>query len=138
MFVFERKANYYETDQMGIVHHSNYIRWFEEARMAYMESLGLPYKAMEENAVWVPVLKVDCTYKFPIRFDETVVLELQIQNYNGVHFEVAYTGRSKETGKVACTGVTQHCFTTPALRPIRLMKTHPAWHKAFLEASEKE
>lgn len=49
MFTFERKANYYETDQMGIVHHSNYIRWFEEARLEMLRAMGLPYKKMEDN-----------------------------------------------------------------------------------------
>lgn len=56
MFTFERKANYYETDQMGIVHHSNYIRWFEEARLEMLRAMGLPYKKMEDNGILIPVL----------------------------------------------------------------------------------
>ena len=55
MFTFERKANYYETDQMGIVHHSNYIRWFEEARLEMLRAMGLPYKKMEDNGILIPV-----------------------------------------------------------------------------------
>ena len=97
MFTFERKANYYETDQMGIVHHSNYIRWFEEARLEMLRAMGLPYKKMEDNGILIPVLGVSCSYKHPIRFDETLVLTLRIQNYNGVRFEMAYEGHSKET-----------------------------------------
>lgn len=50
MFTFERKANYYETDQMGIVHHSNYIRWFEEARLEMLCAMGLPYKKWKITA----------------------------------------------------------------------------------------
>lgn len=119
MFTFERKANYYETDQMGIVHHSNYIRWFEEARLEMLRAMGLPYKKMEDNGILIPVLDVSCSYKHPIRFDETLVLTLRIQNYNGVRFEMAYEGHSKETGLLSCTGTSQHCFTTPALKPIR-------------------
>ena len=57
MFTFERKANYYETDQMGIVHHSNYIRWFEEARLEMLRAMGLPYKKMEDNGILIPVLR---------------------------------------------------------------------------------
>ena len=67
MFTFERKANYYETDQMGIVHHSNYIRWFEEARLEMLRAMGLPYKKMEDNGILIPVLGVSCSYKHPIR-----------------------------------------------------------------------
>lgn len=138
MYTFERAAKYYETDQMGIVHHSNYIRWFEEARIDLMDQLGLPYRKMEESGVLIPVLGVSCTYKHPIRFDETIVLELEIQNYTGVRFEVVYTGRHKETGLLSCTGVSQHCFTTPELKPVRLKQHFPAWHEAFLRASAEK
>lgn len=44
-----RNVAYYETDQMGIVHHSNYIRWFEEARIDFLAQIGLPYSKMEEE-----------------------------------------------------------------------------------------
>ena len=52
------QAQYYETDQMGIIHHSNYIRWMEEARIAYMDELGFPYKKVEEAGIISPVLSV--------------------------------------------------------------------------------
>ena len=65
MYTFERTAKYYETDQMGIVHHSNYIRWFEEARIELMNYVGLPYRQMEENGILIPVLGVTCNYKHP-------------------------------------------------------------------------
>ena len=138
MFTFERKANYYENDQMGIVHHSNYIRWFEEARLEMLRAMGLPYKKMEDNGILIPVLGVSCSYKHPIRFDETLVLTLRIQNYNGVRFEMAYEGHSKETGLLSCTGTSQHCFTTSALKPIRMQKHFPAWHEVFLQAAEQD
>ena len=48
-FIFERKINYYETDKMGVVHHSNYIRYMEEARCAWLESIGMPFSVLEEN-----------------------------------------------------------------------------------------
>ena len=51
---FEHKAQYYETDKMGVVHHSNYIRWFEEARVDFMEKAGLPYDKMEESGIMMP------------------------------------------------------------------------------------
>lgn len=135
MHTYERKAHYYETDQMGIVHHSNYIRWFEEARIDMMDHLGIPYKAFEENGILIPVLSASCAYKHPIRFGETIVLELVIRNYNGVRFEMAYTGRSKESGLLSCTGTTQHCFTTSELKPVRLKQKLPQWHEIFLVAS---
>lgn len=136
MYVFERKANYYETDKMGIVHHSNYIRWFEEARLDMMDKLGLPYVKIEKAGILIPVLGVSCEYKHPIRFGDTIVLELEIQNYTGTRFEVVYKGYSKETGFVSCTGVSRHCFTTEDLKPIRLQRHNAEWHALFSAESK--
>ena len=51
MFVYKRRAQYHETDQMGIIHHSNYVKWMEEARVRFMDVLGLGYREMEEQGV---------------------------------------------------------------------------------------
>ena len=61
--IFERKINYYETDRMGVVHHSNYIRFLEEARCDWLEKAGMPFSVLEENGITIPVLGVNCTYK---------------------------------------------------------------------------
>ena len=55
---YERSVYYYETDQMKIVHHSNYIRWFEEARIYWMEKMGMPYNKMEELGIIIPVVDI--------------------------------------------------------------------------------
>ena len=70
MKMYRRKVFYYETDQMGIVHHSNYIRWFEEARIDYMEQLGLGYDKMEEQGIISPVLSVEASYLRMLLFYE--------------------------------------------------------------------
>ena len=58
-----RNVQYYETDKMGIVHHSNYIKWFEEARIFYMQEMGFLYKEMENKGVMIPVLGISALYK---------------------------------------------------------------------------
>ena len=60
---YERKINYYETDRMGVVHHSNYIRFLEEARCYLLEKIDMPFAMLEENGVTIPVLGVNVTYK---------------------------------------------------------------------------
>ena len=60
---YKHLVQYYETDQMGIVHHSNYIRWFEEARSFLLEENGFGYKKMEESGIISPVLSVNARYK---------------------------------------------------------------------------
>ena len=60
---YERSVYYYETDRMGIVHHSNYIRWFEEARVDFLNQIGYPCSQIEEEGIMMPVLSVSSTYK---------------------------------------------------------------------------
>ncbi len=67
-FTFERTINYYETDRMGVVHHSNYIRFLEEARCEWMRTLEMPFEVLEENGLTIPVLGVNCEYKHHVTF----------------------------------------------------------------------
>ena len=63
------KARYYETDQMGIIHHANYIRWMEEARIDLMNQMGYPYRRFEEMGYLSPVLHAECEYKKSVKFN---------------------------------------------------------------------
>ena len=66
------EVQYYETDGMRIVHHSNYIRWFEEARLAALKKDGMDYDRMEEEGIIIPVLSASCEYKMAVHYGETV------------------------------------------------------------------
>ena len=68
-FKYERKINYYETDRMGVVHHSNYIRFLEEARCYWLQSIEMPFDLLEDNGITIPVLGVNCTYKYHVTFE---------------------------------------------------------------------
>ena len=59
---YEREVFYYETDKMGIVHHSNYVKWLEEARNNFMVQIGYPFDKVENENLMVPVLDVYCKY----------------------------------------------------------------------------
>lgn len=61
----ELDIRYYETDQMGIVHHSNYVRFFECGRSDMMQKAGLPIEQIEKDGVMLPVVSVECHYKHP-------------------------------------------------------------------------
>lgn len=65
-------VRYYETDQMGIVHHSNYIRYFECGRVDMLMKLGLPMEKIDESGVMLPVVGVECKYRMPARFGDTL------------------------------------------------------------------
>ena len=62
---FIHKIQYYETDRMKVTHHSNYIRFMEEARVDFMEQTGLSYQQMEADGIVSPVISVSCEYKHP-------------------------------------------------------------------------
>lgn len=136
---YERMAQYYETDQMGVVHHSNYIRWFEEARVDLLAQLGLPYKEMERRGVMIPVLSAQAEYVKPVRFEDVVRIEMQIVNFAGTHglkFAARYRVTNRETGALVTTGETRHTFTDAALKLIRCERVQPEVYQVFKDLEE--
>lgn len=90
--LYVRRANYYETDKMGIIHHSNYIRWFEEARLRYMEEMGWPFTKVEAMGIVIPVLSVDCQYKSMVRYDDIVDIYTKLPNSADVQNDHCLSG----------------------------------------------
>lgn len=121
-FIFERKINYYETDKMGVVHHSNYIRYMEEARCDWLESIGMPFSVLEENGVTIPVIGVYCEYKNHVTFDDIITIKPSVMEYTGVRMTIQYDVKDKKTGKTVIIAETKHCFTNKDLRPVNLKK----------------
>lgn len=130
-FVFERKINYYETDRMGVVHHSNYIRYMEEARCSWLENIEIPFSLLEENNITIPVLGVNCTYKYHVTFEDIIVIRLYVKEYSGVRMTIGYEITDKKTGKIVIIGETKHCFTDKNLKPINLKKCNPEFSNKF-------
>ena len=132
MHIFERKINYYETDKMGIVHHSNYIRFFEEARCKLLEDSGLPYNIMEEKGIMSPVLGVSCKYKQHVTFGDTIEVRAYIKEFSGVKFTVAYEIYNKLTDTLCVIGESNHCFTDSNLKPLNIKKHHNDVYVKFM------
>lgn len=133
---YERRAQYYETDQMGIIHHSNYIKWMEEARLDLMEQMGLNYKQIEEMEIIIPVLSIEVDYRSMVHFDDTVVIETALTQYNGIKMEVEYRMYDKATGELRTTAKSTHCFLNRAGRPISLKRSYPELDTKFFEMKE--
>ena len=121
-YICERKINYYETDRMGIVHHSNYIRFLEEARCAFLDALDMPYSMLESLGIMIPVLGVQCDFKHHVTFNDTILIDVSIKSFNGVRLVMQYTITDKNSGNLVLTGETKHCFTNTDLKPINLKK----------------
>lgn len=133
---YQHKVQYYETDGMGIVHHSNYIRWFEEARVDLLEQLGCGYDRIEAAGFGSPVLAVSCQYKTMARFGETVQILARITAYNGVRMTIGYEIFDAQTGTLRCTGESRHCFMQQDGRPVSLKRSWPELDRIFSRAAD--
>ena len=122
---YAHKAQYYETDMMGLVHHSNYIRWMEEARIDFMEQLGFPYTEMEKSGVVSPVKSVSCEYLKPCVFGDEAVITVTPASFNGVVLAITYDMRSKKTGEQVCSGRSEHVFLNREGRFVRMKRQMP-------------
>lgn len=134
---YRHKAQYYETDTMKIVHHSNYIRWMEEARVDMLEQMGLGYDVMERDGVLSPVLSVSAQYKSMTRFPETVEISVRLVRYTGVRFDIVYEMRDAATGALRCLGESSHCFIDANGAPISVKRKFPAWDALFRRYAEE-
>jgi len=133
IYPYEHHAKYYETDQMGIIHHSNYIKWMEEARMNLMEQIGFGYKQMEALEIISPVVSVSVDYISMVRFDDTVVIETHITKYNGVKMELEYVMYDKASGDKRATAKSSHCFLNRSGTPISIKRMYPELDTKFFE-----
>lgn len=123
--IHKHRVYFYETDAMGCVYHSNYIHWFEEARIAHMDNMGFPYSKLEASGIGSPVLEVEAKYRSMTRFDDIVLVEAKIEIYTGTRIVYAYTVTDEKTGVVRCTGKTSHCFLTHDGKVVSLKRNLP-------------
>ena len=129
-----RKVQYYETDQMGVVHHSNYIRWFEEARTEFLQQIGYAYYKLEQEGILTPIIGISCKYKKPVRFGEEISVTVYIKDYNGVIITFAYEVREPLSDVLRATGETKLVFTGPdASTMIRLKQHNMPLHELLLQ-----
>ncbi|MGM9972308.1 MAG: acyl-CoA thioesterase [Anaeroplasmataceae bacterium] len=133
---YVRKINYYETDQMGVVHHSNYIRFFEEARCYFLECIGYPYNKLEEEKIASPVINVSCEYKKSVKYGDTVNIEVRIISISKVKATFEYKVFDNKTLELRAIGKSEHCFINENGRVISMEKYNPDFFKALLNEEE--
>lgn len=123
MSKYVHKVNYYETDKMGITHHSNYIRFMEEARMNYLSELGFPMTMLEKAGITSPVVSVNCEYKHTTTYSDEI--EVCVSGYTGVRLMLSYTMTNKANDVLVATATSVHCFINQDGTPIPLKKYFP-------------
>ena len=131
--VYEHECKYYETDQMGVVHHSNYIRFMEEARINFLDQIGFPMDVIEAGGVVSPVVGINCQYKNMSYFKDVLCIKVFIKEYSGVRFSIGYEMSDKKTGQLRAVGESSHCFITKEGKIVMLRKVMPELDKALKE-----
>lgn len=130
MNAYKHSIQYYETDKMGITHHSNYIRWMEEARIDFMKQIGWPYEKMEEAGIISPVTAIDCKYKASTTFPDEIEINVSIDELKPVILKINYIMRNKD-GKIVFEGHSDHCFLSNDGKIIRIDREFPAFFEAL-------
>ena len=119
------KVHYYETDKMGITHHSNYIRWMEEARVDYFEKIGYGYDRLESEGIGSPVVAVSCNYKAVTKFPEEISIDVKVKEFKGIKMIIGYEMRRVSDESLVFMGTSEHCFTDANGKIVVLKKTRP-------------
>ena len=132
---YEHVVQYYETDKMGITHHSNYIRWMEEARIDFLTQIGWDFAKLEALGIVSPVVSVECQYKLTTTFPEVIRIFVSVEEFKGVKLKLKYKMENSE-GKTVNEGRSEHCFLDVQGRPIRLNKDFPDFYHALIELAE--
>ena len=130
-------VQYYETDKMGITHHSNYIRWMEEARVDFLSQIGWDYAKLEAAGIISPVLNVSCDYKKTTTFSDKVTIRVSVQELRGVKLRLAYEMKNEE-GTVVCLATSSHAFLNTDGKPIRLQQEQPGLFAALSSLIEEK
>lgn len=124
---------YFETDRMGIVHHSNYIRWFEYARVHFLRACGTSFEDLEAGGVESPVVSVSARYLKPSVFGDFLTIAIRCVRYTGVRMVFEYKVLDQAEA-IICEGETQHAFALQeSHRVISLSRHRPALHNRFNE-----
>ena len=131
--MYVHKVSYYETDKMGITHHSNYIRWMEEARIYFLEEIGYGYDKLEEDGIVSPVIGINCEYKESTTFNDEVLIDVKVKEFRGVRLVIEYKMINAKTKNTVLIGTSQHCFIGKNNMPIRLSKDFPEFDAKLKE-----
>ena len=120
------EVKYYECDRMGITHHSNYVRFMEEARVDWMDQVGYGFDRMEAEGVVSPVVAVDLRYRSSTTFKDRIEITVRVTDTTPLKISFAYTMTVK--GHTVCTATSTHCFLENG-RPVALADRFPELYR---------
>ena len=111
------RVRYAETDQMGVVYHSNHFIWFEIGRVELMRQLGFSYRDMEQNdGCFIAVVDARCRYKAPARYDDEVIVRTHLKNVRESVVHFGYELVRADDGTLLAEGETTHIVTDAQMK----------------------
>lgn len=116
----KEKVRFVETDMMGVVHHSNYFRWFEMGRVEYLRQAGVLLTELMKEGILFPITEVSCKYHASAKFDDYILVETEMVELSRAKMVFAYHVRKEADGVLLATGQTTNLFTGTAGKLIRL------------------
>lgn len=123
------RVRYQETDKMGVVHHSVYPVWYEEARIAFMDFCNVPYKGIEDTGIMFPLSRLECKYIKPAMFDDILTIETTFKNLTPIKSDFEY--KIYKNDILINKGITEHPFVTTEFKLINLKKHNPELYEKF-------
>jgi len=121
------RVRYAETDQMGVVYHSNHLIWFEVGRVEFMRQMGFSYRDMERNdGLYIAVAEAKCRYRAPVYYDEEVVVRTRLKTVRDSVIIFSYELARADTGVLLAEGETTHVVTNSKMKIASLPKKYLA------------
>ena len=132
MIPYIHEVKYYECDRMGVTHHSNYIRFMEEARVYVQDQLGYGFEKMEAEGVVSPVTALSCEFKKTTTFKDKIEVQLKVKEQSPLKITFSYVMTVGDA--VVFKGTSTHCFIdTASGRPVVMQER---WPELFAKLQE--
>ena len=128
-FETQIRVEYHHTDQMGIVHHSNYVKFFEVARTEWLRAAGLTYAEMERRGVMMPIVDVHIKYRMPAYYDELIRVKAMVEQMPMARMTFNYEIHGEDGREIASGSTTLGFIDSVTRRPQRA----PQWLMGVLE-----
>ena len=126
---YRHRVQYYETDTMKITHHSNYVRFMEEARTDFLNQLGWGYEKLEEQGFLSPVVDISCQYKKTTTFADLIEIEVKLIELTPVKLKLSYIMTVNDD--IVFTSTSTHCFIDGNGKPVIFKKCIPDFYKVL-------
>lgn len=119
MFFYKHRVRYFETDKMGVAHHSSFVLWFENARVEFLRHFRIDYKAIEDKGFNLAVVEINGRFLNPVFFDELISVQVNLSRFDGVYAKFDYKVLN-ENGETVVRGYTKHLVVNRDLKRSKL------------------